>query len=179
MAVTIEVQADRPETALAVVENWMEGRWGGPCRLLYVEEHPHEAERPQGCAARTFAQLAARPGSPPDPHGDVLTVDGALVSLRLLDRHRAGRPFVQLYLMEVDEEHRGRGLGSRVMQALRRETQSIGADVIVGPITNHDYWERFTWLDPVILPQENPAGAFMISDPDPLTPRHRELIRDW
>lgn len=51
-----------------------------------------------------------------------------------------------IYLSQISVEHPGRGLGTRVMEALRDVAAQQGCGIVVYKVTNHDFFARFDWL---------------------------------
>ena len=180
VVVTLEAAADRGEGAVSQVEYWLEGLYSPICRDLYVEREATLVDTPRGLAARSFLLVAETLGSPVDPYRESVRVGDTDVRVTLVDRYLSGKPFVQIYNLDLDEEHRGRGAGTRVVTALRDVTQSLGAELIIGPITNDGFWERFAWLREVDEHDlTDAAGGFATTVAAPFSRRQIALIRDW
>jgi len=68
----------------------------------------------------------------------------------------AGRVFLdadqvrgEIWLSQISVEHRGGGLGTRVMEAIREIALERGCGVQVFKVTNPSFFRRFAWLEDV------------------------------
>ena len=144
VVVTFEVQADDPDAAADRADYWLEGVYGDHgVSVLHVEQDPVPAARSRSAARQTMTRLCEHLGSPQDPYGETVAVDGVDVYVSLIDRRLGGRPVVQLHTLDIPEESRGRGAGTRTVAALLDVCSQLGVDVLVGPITNEDFWGRY------------------------------------
>jgi GNAT superfamily N-acetyltransferase len=108
------------------------------------------AGAPEGIAARAFALLARALQGDVDAAAERIVVDGAELFVTMVDRRLGGRAVVQLHAVEVGPPARGRGLGTHAVEALRAVVAGLGADLVVGPITNERFWSgRFAGLEPI------------------------------
>lgn len=177
--VTLEVENVSSAGAVCTAAYWMEGLWESDIRLLYIEEDPTRAVRPAGAAHNLFGALAGRLGGAPCPYGETITVGGVDVRLNLMDRRSDGRQIVQLYSIDLDEDARGSGLGTRTVQQLLAAAADQNVDVLVGPITNDGFWDRFEDLHDLGISYLGVGGGYMGTRTSGYDERILDHIEHW
>ena len=154
--------------------------WERPRRPRAAVAEP--AGAPDGVAERAFAALGGALQGEVDTAGERIVVDGAEVRVRMLARRLGARAVVQLHALEVGPGARGRGVGTRAVEALRAVVAGLGADLVVGPITNERFWTgRFPGLEPIDAGYVCLCGCFgyMASDAGALGAEELAAIDAW
>jgi ribosomal protein S18 acetylase RimI-like enzyme len=99
----------------------------------FAESFPQEPqEEILGEARRLAKKLLPRGRATPGHHFKSIVMDGVPVgTLWWAEQLDEAPPRIYLFDIEVDEEHRGKGVGTAAMQALDEEGRRLGAKQVV------------------------------------------------